>query len=48
MDEDKAFDGDSDERGYNQVMTTADEFLKILQSMYDKGFVLVRLHDIAY
>ncbi len=48
MDEDKAFDGDADERGYNQVMTTKDEFLKILQSMYDKGFVLVRLHDIAY
>ncbi len=48
IDESKAFDGDSDESGYNQVMTTKDEFLKILQSMYDKGFVLVRLHDIAY
>lgn len=47
MDEDKAFDGDTRERGYNQVMTTKDEFLKILQSMYEKGFVLVRLHDIA-
>ena len=29
-------------------MTTKSEFLKILQSMYDRGFVLVRLHDIAY
>lgn len=48
IDESKAFDGDSDESGYNQVMTTKDEFLKILQSMYDKGFVLVRLHDIAH
>ncbi|MCI6886002.1 MAG: polysaccharide deacetylase [Lachnospiraceae bacterium] len=44
----RAFDGDSDEKGYNQVMTTADEFNKILQSMYDKGYVLVKLHDLAY
>ncbi len=47
MDEAKAFDGDADESGYNQVMTTKDEFLKILDSMYAKGYVLVRLHDIA-
>lgn len=47
IDESKAFDGDSDESGYNQVMTTKDEFLKILDSMYEKGFVLVRLHDMA-
>ena len=47
IDEAKAFDGDSDEAGYNQVMTTKDEFLKILDSMYEKGFVLVRLHDMA-
>ena len=47
MDTSKAFDGDTREKGYNQVMTTKDEFLKILQSMYDRGFVLVRLHDIA-
>lgn len=44
----KAFDGDSREKGYNQVMTTVSEFKKILQSMYDKGFVLVRLHDLAF
>lgn len=48
MDTSKAFDGDHKEKGYNQVMTTKDEFMKILQSMYDRGFVLVRLHDIAY
>lgn len=48
MDEEKAFDGDADTNGYNQVMTTRDEFLKILESMYEKGFVLVRLHDMAY
>lgn len=43
----KAFDGDSKEAGYNQVMTTIDEFNKITQSMYDKGYVLVSLHDMA-
>ena len=48
MDTSKAFDGDSREAGYNQVMTTKDEFLKIMESMYERGFVLVRLHDIAY
>ncbi len=47
IDESKAFDGDEDESGYNQVMTTKDEFLKILDSMYEKGYVLVRLHDLA-
>lgn len=48
MDTAKAFDGDSEENGYNQVMTTVSEFNKILQSMYEKGYVLVRLHDLAY
>lgn len=48
MDTSKAFDGDQREKGYNQVMTTKDEFMKILQAMYERGYVLVRLHDIAY
>ncbi|MDT3843283.1 MAG: polysaccharide deacetylase [Bacillota bacterium] len=48
VDSSKAFDGDSREAGYNQVMTTIPEFEKILQQMYDRGFVLVRLHDVAY
>lgn len=48
VDNQKAFDGDEDEKGYNQVMTTVGEFKKILQAMYDKGYVLVRLHDLAY
>ncbi len=42
-----AFDGDSDTAGYNQVMTTIEEFQKITQSMYEKGFVMVRLEDMA-
>ena len=48
VDNSKAFDGDDDEKGYNQVRTTVGEFKKILQNMYDKGYVLVRLHDLAY
>ena len=48
MDTSKAFDGDKDSIGYNSVMTTKDEFLKMLDSMYQKGYVLVRIHDIAY
>ena len=44
----KAFDGDADQNGYNQVMTTIDEFNKILEAMYEKGYVLVKLHDMAY
>lgn len=48
MDTSKAFDGDTDSGGYNSVMTTRDEFIKILESMYEKGYVLVRIHDIAY
>ena len=28
-------------------MTTKDEFIKILDSMYERGYVLVRLHDMA-
>ena len=43
-----AFDGDEDARGYNQVMTTIDEFNKITLEMYNRGFVLVSLHDIAH
>ena len=48
MDTSKAFDGDTDSANYNSVMTTKDEFLKILEDMYQKGYVLVRIHDVAY
>ena len=43
----KAFDGDYKAAGYNQVMTTIDEFNKITQSMYDKGYVMVSIYDMA-
>lgn len=43
----KAFDGDEDAGGYNQVMTTMSEFEGIMQSMYEKGYVMVSLHDMC-
>lgn len=46
----KAFANQETDRqavGNNQWMTTVDEFNKITQSMYERGYVLVDLHDIA-
>ena len=43
----KAFDGDAYEAGYNQVMTTVSEMNSILQQMYNRGFVMVSLHDMV-
>lgn len=43
----KAFDGDYKEADYNQVMTTIDEFNKITQEMYDRGYVMVSIYDMA-
>ena len=47
MDTALAFDGDGDADGYNSVMTTKDEFLKILEELYRRDYVLVRLADVA-
>lgn len=47
VDPSKAFDGDSKEAGYNQVMTTMSEFAAIMESMYEKGYVMVSLHDMC-
>ena len=44
----RAFDGDNEQDGYNLYMVTIKEFEAILQSMYDKGYVLVSPYDIAY
>ena len=33
--------------GYNQTMTTLTEFKAMLEQMYARGYVLVRLHDMA-
>ncbi len=48
VDNERCFDGDYTEDGYNLYMTTISEFEKILQSMYDRGFVLVSPYDVAY
>jgi hypothetical protein len=45
-DNSKAFDGDYDAKGYNMYMTTVYEFNKIMQKMYEDGYVLVRMDDI--
>ncbi|HIT90906.1 MAG TPA: polysaccharide deacetylase [Candidatus Merdenecus merdavium] len=47
VDTDKAFDGEYTQDGYNQVMTTVDEFNKIMEQMYEKGYVLVSIKDVA-
>lgn len=43
----KAFDGGDKEDAYNQVMTTVSEFNKIIQILYEKGYVMVSPHDMA-
>lgn len=43
----RAFDGDYDSKGYNMYMITVMEFEKILQSLYDQGYVLIRMSDLA-
>ncbi len=39
--------GSSQPVGYNRYMTTVSEFNKMMESMYEKGYVLVSMHDIA-
>ena len=46
-DDAKAFDGDEDTAGYNQVMTTVSEFNSIISQMYNRGYVMVSLHDMV-
>ncbi|MHB8129060.1 MAG: polysaccharide deacetylase family protein [Mobilitalea sp.] len=46
-DNSKAFDEDAMAKGYNMYMTTVLEFEKIIQKMYDDGYVLVRMSDIT-
>ena len=43
----KAFDGDPDAKGYNMYMVTVSEFEKIIQKMYDQGYVLVNMTDLV-
>ena len=48
VDVERCFDGDFREKGYNLYMTTVDEFLKMMESMYERGYVLVSPYDVAY
>ena len=48
VDNARCFDGDYTETGYNQYMTTIPEFLKMMDIMYQRGYVLVSPYDIAY
>lgn len=41
-----AFDGDSEANGIDDFMLTAGEYQKILQSVYDKGYVLVDINQV--
>ena len=47
VDTSKAFDGDYKQDGYDQVMTTMNEFNQITQTMYDRGYVMVSIYDLA-
>lgn len=47
VDNDRAFDGDATQDGYNLYMTTIPEFNAILDSLYEKGYVLVSPYDVA-
>ena len=44
----KAFDGDYMSNGYNYWMTTVDEFNRMMEQMYEDGYVLVSIHDVAH
>ena len=41
-----AFDGDAQANGIDDYMVTVNEYNKILQSVYDKGYVLVDIADV--
>ena len=48
VDPERGFAGDdSIAAGFKQWMTTMDEFNKITQTMYDNGYVMVRLRDLV-
>ena len=48
VDENRAFDGDYRTKGYNLYMTTVNEFIQMMESMYERGYVLVSPYDVAY
>lgn len=48
VDPDKGFEGsDSLAAGFNQWMTTVDEFNRVTQEMYNRGYVMIHLRDLV-
>jgi len=47
VDTERAFDGDEQQTTYDYYYTTVDEFKAILNSLYEKGFVLVTPYDVC-
>ena len=47
VDTERAFDGDEQQTTYDYYYTTVDEFRAILNSLYEKGFVLVTPYDVC-
>ncbi len=41
-----AFDGDAQEKGFDDWMVTVSEFNKIMESLYEKGYILVDMNDV--
>ena len=41
-----AFDGDTKAKGIDQNMVTVSEYTKMLQSIYDNGYILVNMNDV--
>jgi hypothetical protein len=41
-----AFDGDYKTQGYNDYMVTVDEFVKILNQLYERNYILVDINDL--
>ncbi len=47
VDPEKAFDEDGNAEGYNQYMVTISEFNKIMNIMYEEGYVMISMHDMC-
>ncbi len=47
VDPSKCFDGDYKAEDYNQYNVTIDEFNKITDIMYERGYVMVSMHDMC-
>ena len=47
VDTDRALKDTHQGRQYNSVMTTIPEFKEVIREMYERGYVMVHMHDIA-